>query len=237
MRSFLKSRSGRKARHLRHELGKLADATNAARDWDTLMQRAESALEGERLRLLEDDLHKGAAAAHRPALDMLDSDRWPDVMRQWEAYIHRHPPSDRATNSKGKELRRAGDRVVHAWQRANLAGSSRNWHKLRIAVKDLRYRLEADPGTAKSVERAKLLERCKQLQDLLGDWHDTVVHLQLLREIMERYDPHTDADRIRRLQAWCRELDAEGRHCLETVGQEFASAEMTRLSASTEAAL
>jgi CHAD domain-containing protein len=235
MRSFLKSRSGSKARHLRHELGQLADATNAARDWDTLLAKTIASLRPGQLRLLEDNLRQSVSASHQPALEMLRSNQWCDVMRDWETYIRRHPPSQSYTKSNSKEQRQARDRVAHAWQRARLTDTSRNWHKLRIAVKDLRYRLEADSCTAKNTDASRLLRRCKQLQTLLGDWHDTVVHLQLLREMAERYDPESDIGALRALRGWCHELEAEGQQCLEQTRENFASAELASLSGAVEA--
>ena len=56
----------------------------------------------------------------------------------------------------------------------------RRWHKYRIAVKEVRYVAEANaalPGMS------EIAESCKPLQTLLGDWHDTVVQLNLLDEL------------------------------------------------------
>ena len=55
-------------------------------------------------------------------------------------------------------------------------------HKLRIAIKELRYTLESLPGGTVSPANAKLLEECKSLQTLLGNWHDALVHQVLLAE-------------------------------------------------------
>lgn len=228
MRSYLKSRRGSKALHLRHELGKLADTTNDARDWDTLVARTNAYRKQGQLRLLEDELHRRQIAAQQPAMEMLQSARWGDTMRQWDLYMRRHPVGSTTPSGLEKTLQKSHNRVMHAWQRARHTGSSRNWHKLRIAVKELRYRLEAQPGEAKNTESSRLLKHCKTLQGLLGDWHDTVVHVQLLRELAESYDPESDTEVLKTLLDWRRDLEAEGRQCLDATNANFASGKMER---------
>lgn len=229
MRSYLKTRSGNKARTLRHELGKLADATGPARDWDTLVEKAPARLDPLQRQLLEQDLWRHQAASHLPALAMLEDDSWVDVMQQWDAYLRRHPPGDKPGRPDKKTLRRVRRRVDHAWQRADHSGSPRKWHKLRIAVKDLRYRLEADEETAGNRKASRLLKRCKRLQSLLGDWHDTVVHLQLVRQLAGSYDPDRDVDKLRVIREWSRGLEAEGQRCLDETKAIFRSAGMASL--------
>ena len=229
MRSHLKSRSGGKARSLRHELGKLADATNPARDWDTLVEKTHAHLDQPTLQLLGEDLRRYQASSHLPALAMLQSDDWSHVLEQWDAYLRRHPPGRVKAGSDEKTLKKIRERVDHAWLRASHNGAPRNWHKLRIALKDLRYRLEADAGTTGDREASKLLKHCKRLQTLLGDWHDTVIHLQLVREIAGDYDPETDIDKLKAVRDWCRAIEAEGRQCLDATKTSFQSAELARL--------
>ncbi len=228
MRSHLKSRSGRKARSLRHELGTLADATSPARDWDTLIEKAHARLDPATLRLLEEDLRRYQASSHVPALAMLQGAGWSDGLEQWDAYLRRHPPGRTSAGSGAKTRQKTHERVDHAWQRACHNDSPRNWHKLRIALKDLRYRLEADAGSAGDREASRLLKHCKQLQTLLGDWHDTVIHLQLVREVADGYDPETDVDKLKAVREWCRAIEAEGRQCLDATKTRFQSAGLAR---------
>lgn len=229
MRSYLKSRSGSRARSLRHELGKLADATNPARDWDTLVEKACNRLDPAHYGVLEQELRRHQEASHLPTLAMLKDNDWHDGLQQWDSYIRRHPPGDISVRSSEKALQQARNRVNHAWQRADLAGSPRNWHKLRIALKDLRYRLEADPGSSRDKDASKLLKHCKHLQTLLGDWHDTVVHKQLVHDVADAYNPDSDIETLKVVREWQHSLDAEGQRCLETTRKRFRSVEMANL--------
>jgi len=71
-----------------------------------------------------------------------------------------------------------------ALDRALAVNDDRSWHKFRIRVKDVRYVAEA--GNDDSTNRkyvSSVIESCKQLQTLLGDWHDTVVQLNMLEEL------------------------------------------------------
>ena len=60
--------------------------------------------------------------------------------------------------------------------------TDRRWHKFRIAVKEVRYVAEANPQLPES---ALVVAACRSLQTLLGDWHDTVVQLDLLDGLAE----------------------------------------------------
>ena len=73
--------------------------------------------------------------------------------------------------------------------RALSHNNDKHWHKLRIAVKDLRYQLDATPKNQRSATTRELLTLCKQIQVDLGEWHDTVVHDQLLRELAPTANP------------------------------------------------
>ena len=64
------------------------------------------------------------------------------------------------------------------------SGDDHDWHKLRIAVKEVRYQAESGVGGAPAnPEQAELIEQCKPLQSMLGGWHDCVVQLQILDEL------------------------------------------------------
>lgn len=56
------------------------------------------------------------------------------------------------------------------------------WHRFRIAVKEVRYVADASSDKPEQ-DLASLVNSCKQLQTLLGDWHDTVVQLNMLEEL------------------------------------------------------
>ncbi|WP_456432906.1 CHAD domain-containing protein [Nitratifractor sp.] len=59
----------------------------------------------------------------------------------------------------------------------------RRYHKLRIAVKELRYVLEAFPSVLDPESTPRFLKKLKSLQTLLGEHHDLSVQCQELEEI------------------------------------------------------
>ena len=84
-----------------------------------------------------------------------------------------------------------------------------DWHKLRIAIKELRYRLDEQPEEERSRQIRQALAICKQLQEELGTWHDTVVHRELITS------DTGDAGAILALCA--KKLVREGEECLDRV--------------------
>ena len=86
-------------------------------------------------------------------------------------------------------LRKAGAALSRALQ----ADDDRAWHKFRIAVKETRY--IADAISPLPAEVRQVIATCKALQATLGEWHDTVIQLQLLDEL----EPHPAHARLQSL--------------------------------------
>lgn len=193
MRGRLKQIPGKQARRLRQELGLLAEATNAARDWDTLHAHAMELLPPEQFQHLQTRLQLQQQAAHETVLVMLQSAAWRAAIKQWN-WLENHGQltEHRAEGSSGQiknAIQRARQRVDSARKKAMAKGGDRRWHKLRIAIKDLRYCLDETPKKARSCQDQKIILQCKQLQEDLGSWHDTVTHRRLLEELADNTDP------------------------------------------------
>ena len=92
MRSYLKRQSGSKARRLRGELADLADRTNPARDWDTLVTHARSTLDPQEFERVQAVLEEQRALTHRELAQTLESKRWFKVTRRWNRFTAKHPP-------------------------------------------------------------------------------------------------------------------------------------------------
>jgi len=223
MRSFLKQRRGSHAQLLRHRLGELADATNAARDWDTLLLRARDELGPMQYTLLEHRLYARCKDTQEQALKMLTSHRWTQVLKDWERYLRRHRPAPAAGNQKPVRTTECVDAVERAWQRVQAVGSDRNWHRLRIAVKELRYHLESVAMTKRDHEAEKVLRRCKRLQEDLGAWHDTAVHRQLVLELALEFRPDTEQKALKLIHRWCARMERQGKHFLQSARAELAT--------------
>ena len=184
IRSMLKQMESPSARRYRKIWGGFAAATNQARDWDVFMLCASEALApeefGEFSRMNRDRL----VSSHEAVFEVLRSAHWQRHLREWRQLLTRSGEftSDKDTHSQSLEQVLEKARIVLA--RALTLGDDRSWHKFRIAVKDVRYVADALPGEPEpDSERASLIDKCKKLQTALGNWHDTVVQLNLLDEL------------------------------------------------------
>jgi CHAD domain-containing protein len=218
IRSLLRCNAGHKAQDLRHRLGRLADMTNAARDWDTVVSRARASLSPREFRLLQPWLDTGAAASHRPVLDMLCGDDWTDVAADLKAFFRDAGSTLERDRRKVADLSRPKREICHAWRKVQSRDDNRSWHKLRLAVKELRYKLKALPKDDRDTAMSAALKHCRQVQEYLGIWHDTVVHLRMVREFAERLDPQVDVELLAVLGDWSRSMEREARDYLEKAG-------------------
>jgi len=180
---------------LRRELGTLARATNSARDWDTLVASAHDQLEPEQLRallpLLEERRERGRAQVYR----MFHSPRWLAALKALDCGLTpTHSETDSQAIAAGQPENKLQSTAA-AGRKALARDDDKSWHKLRIAIKELRYTLDTLPHGPGETSMARLLDECKSLQTLLGDWHDTVVHRHLLDELAAQgsFDADTPA--------------------------------------------
>jgi CHAD domain-containing protein len=70
----------------------------------------------------------------------------------------------------------------------------RSWHKFRIAVKEVRYQAESARASANATPdsaHVEIIEGCRELQTLLGGWHDCVAQLHMLDSLEDA--PENDA--------------------------------------------
>jgi CHAD domain-containing protein len=104
-------------------------------------------------------------------------------------------------------------RVAEARARALEYETERDWHKLRIAIKELRYQLDEEPREDRSRRVRQTITACKQLQEELGTWHDTVVHRGLLANALEQ----AKGPEGRAMAALDARLSREGEECLDRV--------------------
>ncbi|MCB1703222.1 MAG: CHAD domain-containing protein [Halioglobus sp.] len=214
IRSILKRQTGGKARRLRRDLGDIADATSAARDWDTLRARASRDIDQHTFRLLEPELERRRRHAHKRALRVLQAGKSSSVLKKVDRFLVAHTRSGNSHNSR-KAVDRAIAGVADAENKAVAAQTPAKWHKLRIAIKELHYTLDTGAGPSSVPHYAAMLAQCKRLQFLLGQWHDTEVHRQTVQALLTSLDPKLSSQVSGPLLAWSRSLESEGRACLE----------------------
>lgn len=154
--------------------------TNAARDWDEFDVAAKSLLSHEHWMTIQLALRQHPAREHEKVRTMLDSPGWHQHIRNWQSFI-----SNLCADLQDSETQ-LGTRVVTeavlAQTRALTEDTPVAWHRFRIAIKNLRY-VAAIPRQAghSAATSTSLIESCERIQDVLGDWHDCTIQLDLIR--------------------------------------------------------
>jgi CHAD domain-containing protein len=215
LRSLLKMLDGSEAHGLRRDLGDIAGKTNAARDWDTLVERARTSLAPPAFEEVRLSLEAGQFTSHRQVLDMLRSAEWSGVMADLKKFVEDEGADIADRAQEATDLSLATRHVKRAWRKAQSKHDTKRWHKLRVAIKELRYSFDSVPKDDRDAAIVQLLEECKRLQEYLGTWHDTVVHQRMLREYVDSLDRESEADLIAVLEGWCLQMEHEGQHCLD----------------------
>lgn len=223
LRSLLRHDTSNKVRRLRCELAKLAHATNAARDWDTLVSRARASLGARDFARVQALLEQRQAGSHLPAVQMLQSGRWPDARRALRKILNTHGAEMAARLHGDAELSRARRRVNRAWRAVQANGTDRDRHKLRIAIKDLRYRLKTLPARRRTASSVAALALGERLQESLGVWHDSVVHVQRVQELCEASEVQGQPELLGILRTWCQQMDREAQAALGTASAELSA--------------
>ena len=196
MRSALRGVPDRKARKLRRRLGALARTTNDARDWDTLYTGAMEQLRTEQFNKLEPLLHERRENARAQVYRVFHSKQWLIALSRWDALVGTADLDAQSLSMVSGKLGTRLRRATKAADKAMAKDDDRCWHRLRIAIKEVRYAL--DTASEEVPARAELLRQCKTLQALLGNWHDTVVHRHLLDTLARdgSLDPTTPAGKV-----------------------------------------
>jgi CHAD domain-containing protein len=219
IRGLLKQHTGKEARAIRKDLGRLARHTNAARDWDTFARYAFQALDETGGQAMQPLLQRQLAAAHDEALQMLASDAWSTAMGQWQRYLKQESAKSFSRSSATGDLNAVREKAAAAKNQALASGDARDWHAFRIAIKDLRYHLDTgDPvehAARKQVKAA--IKLCKKLQDDLGCWHDTVVHRRLLAQLEAMPEAAGEEEIARAVDTLGSAIRARGEACLGSV--------------------
>lgn len=225
LRSLLKQHGGIKARRLRHALGTLADHTTAARDWDTLANSARMNLAPGEFTQIQPWLEQQQAASHRCVIEMLDSKAWIEAVANANELVD---SKFIARIRKKPKLKRAKRRVKRTWCSAQGENSVKRWHKLRVAIKELRYNLNVLPPKKRTSAGTDTSQQLKQLQTDFGMWHDNIVHARLVRQYAAGLDVEDDSALLTLLGAWRQQLEAEAQTCLANARAMFEGQDVLR---------
>jgi len=184
IRSILKQIDSHRSRRYRKIWGGFAAVTNDARDWDIFLQTAKKLLSNAQYQEFEKLNREQVRLSHEAVIELLHSMHWQRHLDEWKNVLERADEQPGWTHQGLAPLELALARARLALKRALAVNDDHSWHKFRIRVKDVRYVADAvndDSTNGKYV--SSVIESCKQLQTLLGDWHDTVVQLNLLEEL------------------------------------------------------
>ena len=174
LRALLKHYPDPAAKKFRKQWGRLAQATNAARDWDTLVIYTELTLDPADRKILEPLLLTYRDSARDQVLESLRSSDWDLALKSWKQFLKRvdHQVLEQDVANGGAP--RAAQRALQASRRALSWEDEGSWHSFRIAIKNLRYTLDhSTPMSGAPRQQVKDTNKlCKRLQNELGDWHD-----------------------------------------------------------------
>ena len=181
IRSLMKYLPAYRDRALRAAWRELFVVSNPARDWDVFTLAIPTLLPPAAATALTEALDPIVQKHHGRVLEMLASRRWQEHLDEWRAFLEDladPPPSLPPEVAQEVLAQAARARALALKEDARDA-----WHRLRIAIKNLRYVIDAIQQTAESGGQPRLetlIEECKALQDILGDWHDCMVQLELI---------------------------------------------------------
>lgn len=180
IRSILRHDDAEEARSFRKAWGSFVAVTGKARDWDVFLACAEEILDATSFDRFREINQAEIEASRQAVIDMLGSMAWQRHLAAWDTFLQN--TDDRRIDSAGAAaaLAAALEQANRRLRRAMAKDTDRRWHKFRIAVKEVRYVSEANPGLAGHED---ITTACKALQTLLGDWHDTVVQREMLAKL------------------------------------------------------
>ena len=186
LRGYLERDPREEARQLRRAWKKLVQETNDARDWDTFRAWLEVPEFSADYALLLPLIESYQTAAHERVMHMLESPAWSSALETWESFLDHS--GAKLSAGPAPKVRSLSRKFLRAQDKALESGGVRDWHKLRIATKNLRYALdELHSGGSHSADgAAKARKLCKRLQTDLGNWHDTVIHGGLLQTLLSQ---------------------------------------------------
>ncbi len=179
--------------HFSSEFSWIGRLTGPSRDMDVLVL----ALCQRRLDMAADDvsaviscLQMAQQDEHRKLVDALDSDRYRQLLSDWQAFLRGPsaseivPPNARVPLAEVVSRRawRLYRRIARSSRDINGATAAAELHEVRIAAKKLRYLVDISPSFYQAKDLERILNAVKSLQRVLGDFNDAHVQERRLLE-------------------------------------------------------
>ncbi len=184
IRSILKHIGDHRSRRFRKSWGGFTAVTNESRDWDVFLVTAEQLLPGDDFLDFRNLNNERVQSCHEAVIEMLRSAHWQRHLEEWRICLERADKENAGMARDNDALGQALTKACLVLESALAIDDDRSWHKFRIAVKEVRYVADAgkdDPQRA--LYLTGVIATCKEIQTMLGDWHDTVVQLDMLEEL------------------------------------------------------
>ena len=179
--------------HFSFEFSWIGRLTGPSRDMDVLVL----ALRQRRLDVPGDDLSSVISCLqiaqqeeHRKLVDALNSDRYRQLLSDWQAFLRRPSASEIVPSNARVPLAemvscrawRLYRRIVRSSRAINGATAPAELHAVRIAAKKLRYLVDISPLFYQAKDLERILSALKSLQRVLGDFNDAHVQERRLIE-------------------------------------------------------
>jgi CHAD domain-containing protein len=178
--------------HFREEFRWLGAVTGPTRDLDVLILALRPIPDGPGgdIPALRRDIAEHQRRAHRAMLTHLDSPRCRRLFADWARFLaHTSPASLEPANASSLFADVVSSRAWRLYRRlaegaALVTDQSppTALHQIRIAAKKLRYVADLSRSIQEGAAVDNVMAALKQLQMVLGDYNDTVVHERLLLE-------------------------------------------------------
>lgn len=167
-------------RSLRSGWREMFVVTNPARDWDVFRAAARDLLPAPLWLAFDNALGPHIDLQHQHVSNLLESERWQQHLSLWSEFLA--AVDEAAWEPPNALLSRLHTEAERARGLALTEADQVSWHRYRIAIKNLRYVADISAqARGQDAHIDRLVESCKQVQDLLGDWHDSMVQLELIR--------------------------------------------------------
>jgi CHAD domain-containing protein len=214
LRTHLDAVADKGARKQRERWAKIVARTNDARDWDVLWRDLRAELSTPDFRTISPALKERRNKARGRVLSLLDSRDWDNTITWWHRYLGELESHSRR-ETLALPMGKVEHRLAKASHKALTRGDEKDWHKLRIAAKALRYTLDERMQTLGDDKRlASRMSWCKQLQETLGQWHDCVVERGLLEELQQQLGRHEERPALTVVAALLNRVEARRQACL-----------------------
>jgi CHAD domain-containing protein len=177
--------------YFKSELSWLGQMTGSVRDLDVLLlslRAPSNALDADQQRALIERLEHERGRAQQGLAAQLKGARYRELVRQWKQFLARRPgatPAEEHASASfatvvSQRARKLYRRTLVAIERVNGETTAHELHRIRIDAKKLRYLIDAAASFLDRDDLAVALRALKQLQAVLGDFHDACVQASWL---------------------------------------------------------